>query len=200
MRDEIARRLVHFSGTAVPAAYLLEVLPWRVIRWVLAVGAVGAVVLEAVRLLVGLDWYVFEKLTREYERNNPAGYALAVIAMAVVAWAFAPTVAVPALLMLTVADPFAGLMADAGGPESTKEWWVVGATFLLCLGIGLPFLPPRAAVPAALVATLADATTPRVASYVIDDNFSIPVGAAITAFLAATYVPVILCESACRIA
>jgi len=197
MRDELGRRAVHVSGTVVPAAYLLDLLTWTHVRWLLAVAGVAGVVLEAIRLVVGLDWAVYEKLTREYEEDNPAGYALALIGGAVVAWGFEPVVAVPALLMLTIGDPFAGILGSAGGPGSLKEWWVMAATFLLCLGIALPFLPPRAAVPAAIVAVIADSVKPRIAGYVVDDNFSIPVGAAAAGFLAVTYLPAIVCEGAC---
>lgn len=197
MSDELGRRAVHVSGTVVPAAYLLDVMTWTQVRWLLAVAGVAGVVLEAIRLVVGLDWAVYEKLTREYEADNPAGYALALVGGAVVAWAFEPAVAVPALLMLTIGDPFAGILGSGGGPGSLKEWWVMAATFLLCLGIALPFLPPRAAVPAAVVAVIADSVKPRIAGYVVDDNFSIPVGAAAAGFLAATYLPVIVCEGAC---
>jgi dolichol kinase len=41
----------------------------------------------------------------------------------------------------------------------------------------------------AAVVVAADALKPRVYGFVIDDNFSIPVGAAVTAWLLATYVP-----------
>ncbi len=39
-------------------------------------GAVVVCVLEAVRLSTGLDWVVYDRLTREYEQDNVAGYAL----------------------------------------------------------------------------------------------------------------------------
>jgi dolichol kinase len=197
MSEEYARRAVHVSGTLVPAAYLAEVLPWRTLQYFLAAGAALAVVLEAVRLVVGIDWVVFDRLTREYERDNPAGYALAVVAAALVVWAFAPTVAVPALLMLTIADPFAGVLGSTTGPDDRKGPGVAAATFLVCLAIAVPFLPPRAALPAAAVAVAADAVKPRVFGFVVDDNFSIPVGAALAAFLSATYLPAVLCEGSC---
>jgi dolichol kinase len=197
MRDELERRVVHTSGTLVPLAHVAGVLSWEVVRYLILAGAVLAVALEVVRLWVGLDWVVYDRLTREYEQDNPAAYALAVAAAAIVVWAFEPTIAVPALLMLTVGDPVAGILSSVTSADDTKRPAVVAAMFLLCLALALPFLPPRAAVPAAAVAAIADALTPRVYGFVVDDNFSIPVGAALTAFLVVTYVPVVVCEGSC---
>jgi dolichol kinase len=50
-------------------------------------------------------------------------------------------------------------------------------------------LPARAVVPVALVVVAADALKPRVFGFVIDDNFSIPVGAAVTAWFVLEFVP-----------
>jgi len=197
MKEEHERRLVHASGTLVPAAYLAGVLSWGWLRYLLAASAGLAVVLEFLRLYVGLDWAVYDRLTREYERDNPAGYALAVVAAAVVAWVFVPFVAVPALLMLTIADPFAGVAGSTTGPDDRKRWAVMTAMFLVCLAIAAPFLPPRAALPAAVIAMAADALKPRVWGFVIDDNVSIPVGAAVVASVAVTYLPVLVCEATC---
>ncbi len=194
--DEVARRLVHVSGTAVPGAYLLDVLTWGQIRWLLLGGMALAVALEVLRLFVGLEWAIYEHLTREYEQHKPAGYALAVLAAGVVIWAFEPRVALPAVLMLTVADPVSGLLGS-GELRPVKRWWVLAVMFAVCLALGLAFLPPRAAVPAALVATLADGVKPVVAGEVIDDNASIPIGAGVAAAAALAVLPVLVCESAC---
>jgi dolichol kinase len=183
------RRLVHLSGALVPGAYLADLLPWTWLKLLVAGGAALAVGLEFVRLFVGLDWWIYDRLTRDYEQNNPAGYALAVVAAAIVAWSFEPAIAVAAMLLLAVADPVAGVLSSAEGPDRRKSVRVMAATFLLCLVIAAPFLPARALVPVAAVVVAADALKPRVFGFVIDDNFSIPVGAAVTAWLVVTYVP-----------
>jgi|APHM01.1.fsa_nt_gi Dolichol kinase len=193
--SELGRRLAHTSGTLVPVAYLLNLLTWFQIQVLVTAGAALAVVLEAVRLGVGLDWWVYARLTREYESDAPAGYALAVVAVAVVVWVFVPPVAVAAVLMLTVGDPVAGVLGS-GGVGERKALWVMAVTAAVCLAIGLAFVAPRAAAPAALVVTLADSYTPRVAGYVIDDNASIPIGAAVTAAIALAAVPP-LCGADC---
>jgi len=197
MTANYLRRIVHASGSLIPGAYLAGLVTWDSIRLLLAAGAFLAVVLEVLRLRAGLDWAIYDRLTRDYEQETVAGYALAVIAGAIVGWVFPPTVAVAALLMLTIGDPFSGLLGDVDDVEERPAWWVMVAMFLVCSSIGLVLLAPRAAVAAGAVAVLADATKPRVYGYVVDDNFSIPIGAAVAAWVAVTFVPPILCSSAC---
>jgi len=186
---DYGRRLAHVSGVIVPGLYLVDLAEWQAIRYLVAGGAVVAVVLEVIRLFVGLDWTVYDRLTREYEQDNPAGYALAVVSAAIVAWVFEPAIAVAAMLLLALADPLAGVLSEAEGPDTRKSAGVMAVTFAVCVLIALPFLPPRAVVPVAVVVVAADALKPRVYGFVIDDNFSIPVGAAVTAWLLVTFVP-----------
>jgi dolichol kinase len=125
---EPGRRAVHLAGTAIPAAYLLDVLAWRDLRLVLAAAAAGVAVLELARLR---GWFggrpmgrVYAALTREYERRNVAGYALFTWSTALVAWLFAPGVAVPGMLALTVGDPVAGVLgrrASGDGDEGDGD-------------------------------------------------------------------------------
>jgi dolichol kinase len=183
------RRLAHLSGTLVPAVYLVDVLSWEITRYLLAAGAVVAVILELIRLRIGLNWAIYDRLTREYEQDNPAGYALAVVAIAAVGWIFAPPIAVPAILLLTIADPIAGIIASADSADTRKSWWVMVATFGVSLAIATPFFPLRAAVPVGVVVVAADAFKPRIFGFVIDDNVSIPVGAAVTGWLVLEVVP-----------
>lgn len=185
------RRLVHLSGSLVPIAYLGGVLPWRGVTYLLAAAAAVALVLEFIRLSIGLDWAIYDRLTREYEQDNPAGYALAIVGAALVVWAFAPGIAVPSLLLLTLVDPIAGVLGEAESADTGKQPWVMATAFLVALGIALLLLPPRATVPVALAVVAADALKPRVFGFVIDDNFSIPVGAAVVAWVVIEFVPVL---------
>ncbi len=183
------RRIIHLSGSLIPLAYLAEILSWRVIRYLLALGAAVAIGLEVIRLFVGLDWAIFDRLTRPYEQTNPAGYALAVIASALVGWVFAPEIAVPALLCLTIADPVSGVLSTVDDVDRWKAPWVMAVTFLVCLAITVPLLALRAAIPVAVIVVVADAVKPRLWGFVIDDNFSIPVSAAVVGWLAISFVP-----------
>jgi len=189
MRDEIARRLVHASGTAVPLAYLVvPAVEWVHVQALLVAGLGVALVLEVVRLVVGLDWWVYEKLTREYEQDNLAGYFLAVFSMTVVAVAFDPTVAVPAILMLTIADPVSGLLGS-GELRTAKDVTVLLVTFAVATLLAVPFVPATAAVCGGVAATVADGLKPVIRGYVIDDNLTIPVASAAAMFLAIQFLP-----------
>jgi dolichol kinase len=181
--SELQRRLVHASGGLVPLGYLADVVPWGVVVGIFVVGALVATALETVRLGVGLDWAIYDRLTREYEQDNPAGYALYTYSMALVAVVFSPPVAVAGMLMLAVGDPISGLLGSADVGEM-KDVATLVAMFGVCLVLALgAFLLEGVALGAAVVgacvvgaagATLADGVKPVVAGYVVDDNLSIP--------------------------
>ena len=175
---ELERRVVHASGTVFPVAYLLDFITYQQFRWLLVAGSVVVLVLEALRLFVGLDWRLYDELTREYEQDNPAGYALYTFSGTAVALAFAPRVAIPAILMLTIADPLSGLLGS-GELRTVKETSVIALTFAVCLALALPFVPLVPAVLGAFAATLADGVKPVFRGYVIDDNLTIPIAAAL---------------------
>ncbi|MFB6092942.1 MAG: dolichol kinase [Haloquadratum sp.] len=184
--SELKRRLVHASGTGLPLPYLLGWLSWRQYGLLLLAGAAVAVALELLRLVVGFEWALFDELTRPYEEGNPAGYALYAFSVTAVTLVFAPHVAIPATLMLTLGDPVSGLLGttrEAGEPKRPRT---LAAMFAVCLAVSVPFLLPAAGVAAggaasiaaALVATVADGYKPVVRGYVVDDNASIPLAAA----------------------
>ena len=189
MTSELGRRAVHASGTALPASYLLGLLTWGQLRLLLCALTAAVFCLEFLRLVVGLNHWVYDRLTRSYEVNNVAGYALYMVAFTVAAFAFAPAIGVPAMLMLSIGDPISGLLGsnDAG---TAKEVGVLATMFLVCFALALPFAVPEygrvvgvaAAAAGALGATAADGLKPVVAGYVIDDNLTIPpvAGAAMT--------------------
>ncbi|MGM0592158.1 MAG: dolichol kinase [Halobacteriota archaeon] len=182
--SELARRLVHVSGTALPALYLLGVLTWQHLQWLLVFGALVALVLEVLRLYVGLDWRIFRELTREYEQDNPAGYALYMVSQTAVALVFPPYVAVAGMLMLTIGDPISGVLGSNRGAGAVKRVGVLVAMFAVCFLLAVPIVSapaditlPQATLAAALGAlgaTIADGVKPVVAGYVVDDNLSIP--------------------------
>ena len=180
--DELARRLVHVSGAVFPLSYLLGVLSWRELGWVLVAVAAAAFCLEALRLYVGLDWAVlqrlFDRLTRAYEQDNLAGYFLYLFSMALVALLFDPRSALPGILMLAIADPVSGLLGS-GELRAAKQGFVLLVTFGVSLLIALSFVSLVPAVLGALAATLADGVKPAPWGYVLDDNLTIPIAAAL---------------------
>lgn len=189
---EIARRLVHASTSAVPLSYLfVEAIEWRHVQAFLGAAVLVAFGIESVRLVTGFEWWVFDRLTRSYEQDNLAGYFLGAVGLTVVAFAFAPPgstalveglarspVAVPAMLMLTIADPFSGLLGS-GELRTAKQAWVLLATFGLSTLLAAPFVPTVPAVLGGIATTVADGIKPVVRGYVIDDNLTIPIAAAV---------------------
>jgi dolichol kinase len=178
--DEFGRRLVHTSGTVLPALYLLQLASWIQVRVLFVVGAMIATVLELLRLFGGLDWRIYDHLTREYEQDNPAGYAWYMVSTAVVALFFQPQIAIPAMLMLMVGDPISGV-AGSGEFRAVKRPGALAVMFVTCVALSAPFLyeTPLAVVLGGLVAMVADGVKLVVSGYVIDDNLTIPPTAAV---------------------
>lgn len=188
---EIGRRIVHASGALAPLVYLVGLVTWDQLRVLLAIGLGVAVVLEIVRLRIGLDWWIYENLTRAYEREQVAGYALYMVGMATVAWLFEPVVAVPAMFMLTIGDPIGGLLGSGG--LRRKSPTTMAAVFVVCFVLAVPVtvLHLRGPVEGVLVATigaaiatLADGIPMRFAGRIVDDNLTIPLGAGVGMWLA----------------
>ncbi len=185
MSDELGRRLVHASGASIPGAYLLDrhvlesgLVTWRVVQTVAVLGLLLAAALEAARLSGTIEHPIYDHLTREYEQEKVAGYALYVLSGTVVVLAFDPRIAVPALFMLTLGDPVSGVLSS-GELRTVKRPRVLVGMFAVSLALAYPFVGPIAAVAGALGATLADGVKPTIGGYVIDDNLTIPIAAAI---------------------
>lgn len=187
--EELNRRLVHFAGTGYPLLYLLDthfevgIVGWTELQALIVVSAAGALLLEVLRLSGIVDWWIYDELTRDYEQEYIAGYALYLVGMAITAVAFVPTIALPAILMLTIGDPISGILSSGTLAKSTS---VLLAMFGVCLLLAAPFVSPLVAVVGAATATAADGLKPVVYSYVIDDNLTIPVGAGTAMAIATT--------------
>jgi dolichol kinase len=175
---EVERRLVHVTGALAPASYLLGVFSWRQLGFVLLGGSVLAALLEAGRLSGRLDLAIYDRLTREYEQENVAAYALYMMSVTLVVLLFEPRVAIPAVLALAIADPISGLLGS-GELRDVKQGYVLLATFGVATGLASVFVPSVAAVCCGLATALADGVKPVVRGYVIDDNLTIPPAAAV---------------------
>lgn len=183
--SELGRRFVHVSGSVVPLGSLVGV-PWTVVQWFVLLGAGVALVLEVLRLTRTVEWWLFERLTRDYEWRSIAGYAWYAIGFAVAAWVFDPPIAIAAMLMLSVGDPVSGFLAT--GETGVKRAPVLLSTFAICLVIAVLLrVPPLAAVAGAGVATVADGVTLKIGTRYIDDNIAIPVGAGTAMWLVTTF-------------
>ena len=184
---EIGRRVVHASGVGLPALYLVDLVSWYQLQLLLILGTIIATGLEFVRLRVGLDWWIYEQLTRPYEAESIAGYALYMYSITAVGLVFQPDIALPAMLMLMLGDPISGYLSS-GELQTVKAGRSMIAMFLVSLVIAMPFAVSLldstvwalgAAVVAACCSTIADGVKPIVFGYVVDDNLTIPPAAAL---------------------
>lgn len=190
MANEVVRGLVHASGAVIPGLWLADLLSWGQIRYLYLGGLILAILLEFVRLVIGVEWIVYEKLTREYEQDNPAGYALYVFSASLTGLLFPPTIAVPAILMLALADPIAGQLSS-NELRTVKEGRVLATMFAVSAALAAPFVSLPAAILGGLAAMLADGVKPVVRGVVIDDNLSIPILAAVAMYAGVTYLPAV---------
>lgn len=195
---EIGRRLVHASGVVIPAVYVVGLVSWNQLRILLVIGLVIAAGLETMRLFVGLDWWIYETLTRPYEANTVAGYGLYMASITIVALLFDPEVAIPAMLMLMLGDPISGYLGS-GELRRFKRPRAVAGMFVVSFVFATPFAydvlndPLWAAVAAlagATAGTVADSVTFRIRGEIVDDNLTIPIVAALVLWLAYLLLPV----------
>lgn len=187
---EVKRRLIHASGGVFPLIYVIGFVTWPQLRLLYLGGLLITGILEFLRLVVGVEWWLFQELTREYEQTNLAGYALYIASSATVILVFEPRFAVPAVLMLAIADPVSGYLG-ADELRTIKRPHVLGVTFGLGALIAAPFVPPLAIFLGALAVTVADGVKPVIAGYVIDDNLTIPIGAAVAMWIGTVWVPML---------
>ncbi|RQG95245.1 diacylglycerol/polyprenol kinase family protein [Natrarchaeobius chitinivorans] len=196
MADELKRRLVHASGSGLVALYLLAQylefgLTWEYFRYLMVVLSVVVVALEFVRLRVGLEWWLYDKLTREYEQDQFAGYGYYMLSMTAVVLVFQPAIALPAMLMLAIGDPISGAVSD-DSLKRVKGPKVLVTMFVVSAALAAPFLLeyPLAVLAAALGSTIADGVKVQVGEFIVDDNLTIPIYAAVAAWIVLEFAPV----------
>ncbi|WP_306054886.1 diacylglycerol/polyprenol kinase family protein [Natronococcus wangiae] len=190
MADELKRRLVHSSGSGLVALYLLANyfdlgLTWRGFQILMVILALGVIGVEFLRLRVGLEWAIYDKLTREYEQNRFAGYGYYMVSMTIAVLLFPEEIALPAMLMLALGDPISGAVSD-NSLKRIKGPKVLGTMFVVSALLAAPFLyeAPLAVLAAAVGATIADGVTLRLGDFIVDDNLTIPIYASALAYLA----------------
>ena len=183
--SEYGRRAVHISGGGMRVLYLLGLATWTQLRYFMLGATAITFGLEFLRLVVGLNHWLYDELTREYEQDNIAGYAFYMSSMTLVALLFGPAVTIPAILMLTIADPISGALGK-NGPHEHKRPAVIGATFVVCFLLAVPFtvswggfaVGAAAAAGGGLLGAIADGIKPIIRGIAVDDNLTMPLAAA----------------------
>lgn len=195
MAGEHQRRLVHAAGAVPPALYLVagewDAIPqvtWEQFGLVYVALSVAVTVLEVGRLAGVFDWWIYDRLTRDYEQDNLAAYALFIFSSTVVVLVFDPYIALPAVLILSLVDPVSGHL---GGSElrGVKRTSVMLVTWVLSVLIASFFVSPVPAVLAGAAAAAADGVKPSVRGYVIDDDLTIAPAAAVAMVVGIEFFP-----------
>jgi len=180
-------------GTLYPVPYLLGWFTWTETRYFLVAALAVVLTLEFLRLVVGFDHALYQKLIREYETDSIAGYALYQVSMTGVVLLLNPTLAIPAMWMLSLGDPVSGALGDNDATEAKRPAaWI--AMFLVSLSLALLFTVPAfgtgvgiaVALAGAVLAAIADGLPPIIRGVAVDDNLTIPPAAAGGMLLAVT--------------
>lgn len=181
---EGGRRIVHASGSVLPALYLLDLATWNQVRVLFVLAAVTTILLEFFRLTIGLDWFIYEHLTREYEQDSIAGYMLYMVSSTAVVLVAEPEIAIPAVLMLMLGDPISGTISE-NKLRVVKRPRDLAAMFVICAVITFPFHHDEllAVALGGVGGMLADGVKPMIGDYVIDDNLTIPLAGALGIWL-----------------
>ena len=171
---EIGRKLVHAAGAVFPALYFLPFVTWTHVTVLLVVVTTIVGILEVLRLRYGLQLFFYQLLLREYETDSPAAYMLYMLSMTVVAVVFEPMIAIPAILMLALADPIAGFASD-DELRRIKRPTALAAMFVVSALLALPFAyeTPLGVALGAAGATIADGVKPSVRGFILDDDLTI---------------------------
>lgn len=192
MKTEVKRRFGHGSSALVPSLYLLDLISWTQLQYI-AVGMSGFVVAwEVLRHRFGVDLLrVHQSIRRDYEEESVSSLFWGSLSSTAVVLIFPPMIALPAILMMMVADPIAGLLST-DELRSVKRPRAVTGMFLTSLLLALPFLLVEVSLLAAGAATIADSAKPRFKNFVVDDNLSIPLVTAGVAYAGVELLPEIL--------
>jgi dolichol kinase len=177
-RDDLGRRLVHVAGTAFPALYILPFVEWWLVRGIMLGATVIASLIELGRHRLGIHLFLFDYL-REYEEDSLGAYLLFMMSATAVALVFEPQIAIPAILMLTLADPVAGA-ASVDELRRVKRPRALVTMFLACALLTVPFVheEPAAVALGGIGGMLADGVKPIVRGVIVDDDLTIaPAGA-----------------------
>lgn len=177
-------------GSLIPAGYYFASREIAVI--VLSSANAFFLLIEWLRLRGRIKFpTTLQTLLRQHEEKNVAGYIYFQIAALLSILIFDKTIAIAALLMLSIGDTAAGLAGAMirGGDvrynekNTVKHPAIMAVMFAVCIAIGLilsslPLAPAyfsfRVYVAGALGATLGDAVPMRIMGTSIDDNLTIP--------------------------
>ncbi len=185
---ELGRKLVHLASSLIPLGYWLAGRDNTII--VLGVMTIGLLSAEVLRTSTawGRRYYrrIFGGLTRSIEAERFTGATFVFLGALPAVVLFPPTVAILAMLFMSLGDSAAALVGIRYGRLRIGNKTLEGtaACFIVCLAIALAGgLPVSVALAGAATATLAE----LVPWGIINDNVAIPLfaGGVMTTMMAA---------------
>lgn len=189
---ELGRKAFHITGSLIPVGYYFASRETAVI--VLSSANAFFLLIEWLRLRGRINFpTTLQALLRQHEEKNVAGYIYFQIAALLSILIFDKTIAIAALLMLSIGDTAAGLagaMIKGGNVrnneiKTVKHPLIMFVMFAVCIAIGLVlsgiqlspdmrYLSFKVYAAGALGATLGDSVPIRIMGKSIDDNLAIP--------------------------
>jgi dolichol kinase len=179
LTSEIQRKLIHISAALIPLIYYLGA-EQRYIFWICAFLAAGFISADLLRLNFTLArryfLLIFSKLLRETEKARKltgASYLFAGMTLTVLL--FDKAAAVPAMLIVTIADPAAALIGKRFGRKKILNKTAEGSLgfFVTTALIMITFNEfGRTGMIVAIIATVIEFLP-----LWVDDNILIPLGA-----------------------
>lgn len=174
--SEIVRKCIHLSSSLVPVLYWTTYARDTMLKTTIVLGLLFLVA-EYLRLRVEwikrIFWFIFGKALREHEQEEMTGATYVFVGAAITIAVFPRELAIPALFILTLADPMAAIVGIPLGrhPFFSKSLEGSAAFFIISMLILLYFHPLHWSllILVALAGTIVEARPAR-----IDDNILIP--------------------------
>jgi dolichol kinase len=180
------RRLFH-AGNSLVVSFLPPVFGlgrWSTVA-ILTVFLAGLLAFDVVRLrtprLNALFFTMFPSLASPRERVGIASSTWYLVGVILVYAIFPRAIAVPAILVLGLADPLASTIGRLWGRRRLGKGTVLGSSVFLAVSFAVltVFVGPAVAAPAALFVTCVEVLPWR-----LDDNLTVPPAAAVGLWLA----------------
>ncbi|MCF7797997.1 MAG: hypothetical protein K9N11_08350 [Lentisphaeria bacterium] len=179
---EINRKLIHITSAIIPLVYWFWIPKQWMVYGLILINLVFFLIeyerLRGTRLGDWLGWF-FKPAIRSQEKHRVTGAAFVFLGnLITIAW-FPMTIAVPALLILSISDAFAALVGIPLGKHRLGSKSVEGSlAFFVVSVVVLMFFP---AIPwVAKLIGAAIGTLVEVYVNFVDDNITIPVSVALS--------------------
>lgn len=182
-KEELVRKLVHLSSTAVPLTYCYASREFMLAALsILTTIALGAELLRARHsgCRAFIDRWL-GKIIRGRETSTMTGATYVMLGCLLSVVLFPRKVAIAALLFLSISDALASLIGIKFGRARLFGKSLAGSTAFLVSAVAIVHFvqpaPPWIGIAGALTATVVEALPLKLAGRMLDDNLTIPLSA-----------------------